>query len=118
MHDRARLLTESFLVKRLRIDWRLGLAHFDELLVDGDPASNAANWQWVAGTGTDPRPNRSLNPIRQARRFDPEGEYVRRFVRELRELDAPEIHEPWRLGRAALRELGYPPPLVDRPAAA
>jgi deoxyribodipyrimidine photo-lyase len=113
MHNRARLLTASFLVRRLGIDWRLGLAHFDELLVDGDPASNAANWQWVAGTGTDPRPNRVFNPIRQARRFDPEGEYVRRFVPELRGLDTLEIHEPWRLGRPALDELGYPPPLVE-----
>jgi deoxyribodipyrimidine photo-lyase len=113
MHNRARLLTASFLVKRLGIDWRLGLAHFDRLLVDGDPASNAANWQWVAGTGTDSRPNRVFNPIRQARRFDPEGEYVRRFVPELRELGPRDIHEPWRLGRTALAELGYPPPLVE-----
>jgi deoxyribodipyrimidine photo-lyase len=113
MHNRARLLTASFLVKRLGIDWRLGLAHFDELLVDGDPASNAANWQWVAGTGTDPRPNRVFNPIRQARRFDPDGDYVRRFVPELGGLDARDVHEPWRLGRAALAELGYPPPLVE-----
>jgi deoxyribodipyrimidine photo-lyase len=113
MHNRARLLTASFLVKHLGIDWRLGLAHFDRLLVDGDPASNAANWQWVAGTGTDPRPNRVFNPIRQARRFDPEGEYVRRFVPELAGLGPRDIHEPWRLGAAALRELGYPPPLVE-----
>ncbi len=113
MHNRARLLTASFLVKRLGIDWRLGFAHFDELLVDGDPASNAANWQWVAGTGTDPRPNRVFNPIRQARRFDPEGAYVRRFVPELHELDPRDVHEPWRLGRTALAELGYPPPLVE-----
>ena len=113
MHNRARLLTASFLVKRLGLDWRLGLAHFDELLVDGDPASNAANWQWVAGTGTDPRPNRVFNPLRQARRFDPDGAYVRRFVPELAELGAREIHEPWRIGRARLRELGSPPPLVE-----
>lgn len=115
MHNRARLLTGSFLVKRLGVDWRLGLAHFDELLVDGDPASNAGNWQWVAGTGTDTRPNRVLNPIRQARRFDPDGDYVRRFVPELHGLDPDGIHEPWKLelGSRSLDELGYPPPLVE-----
>jgi deoxyribodipyrimidine photo-lyase len=118
MHNRARLLTASFLVKQLGIDWRLGLAHFDALLVDGDPASNAANWQWVAGTGTDPRPNRVFNPIRQARRLDPNGEYVRRFLPELRGLDAREIHEPWRLAAASLRDLGYPLPLVELRATA
>jgi deoxyribodipyrimidine photo-lyase len=113
MHNRVRLLAASLLVKNLGIDWRAGAAHFDELLVDGDPASNAGNWQWVAGTGTDTRPNRRFNPIRQARRFDPDGTYVRRHVPELASLAAPEIHEPWRLGPLALAELGYPPPLVE-----
>lgn len=118
MHNRVRMLAASLLVKNLGIDWRVGAAHFSALLVDGDPASNAGNWQWVAGTGTDTRPNRVFNPIRQARRFDPDGEYVRRYVPELASLDAPEIHEPWRLGPLALEELGYPPPLVELPAAA
>jgi deoxyribodipyrimidine photo-lyase len=107
------MLAASLLVKNLGIDWRIGAAHFSDLLVDGDPASNAGNWQWVAGTGTDTRPNRVFNPVRQAHRFDPDGAYVRRHVRELRDLVAPDVHEPWRLGPLLLEELGYPPPLVE-----
>jgi deoxyribodipyrimidine photo-lyase len=72
--NRARLIVASFLTKTLGIDWRAGALHFERLLVDGDLANNVGNWQWVAGTGNDTRPNRVLNPIRQARRFDPEGE--------------------------------------------
>ena len=83
MHNRARLVTGSFLTKHLGIDWRLGARHFFEHLVDGDVANNTANWQWVAGTGTDSRPNRRLSPARQAERFDPDGVYVRRYVPEL-----------------------------------
>jgi deoxyribodipyrimidine photo-lyase len=118
IHNRARLLAASFLVKDLRIDWRLGAEHFARLLVDGDLASNAGNWQWVAGTGTDTRPNRVFNPLRQARRFDPEGAYVRRYVPELAALGPAEIHEPWRLGRAQRARIDYPEPLVDHAAAA
>ncbi|HET6686351.1 MAG TPA: FAD-binding domain-containing protein, partial [Jiangellaceae bacterium] len=70
MHNRARLITASFLTRHLAIDWRLGAVHFFRWLVDGDVASNAGNWQWVAGTGNDTRPNRILNPLRQAKRFD------------------------------------------------
>jgi deoxyribodipyrimidine photo-lyase len=113
MHNRVRMLAASLLVKNLGLDWRAGAAHFSELLVDGDPASNAGNWQWVAGTGTDTRPNRVFNPIRQAHRFDPDGAYVRRYVPELAGLGAPEVHEPWKLGPLGLEELGYPPPLVE-----
>lgn len=115
MPNRVRMLAAALLTKDLVIDWRLGAAHFFELLVDGDPASNSANWQWIAGTGTDPRPNRTFNPVRQARRLDPDGVYVRRHVPELAALEAPLIHEPWRLGAEALARLGYPPPLVDVP---
>jgi deoxyribodipyrimidine photo-lyase len=111
MHNRARLVTSSFLTKHLYLDWRLGAAHYFDLLVDGDVASNVGNWQWVAGTGTDTRPNRVFNPIRQARRFDPEGEYVRRHVPELAHIEGAAIHEPWRLGRAKPR--GYPDPIVE-----
>jgi deoxyribodipyrimidine photo-lyase len=118
MHNRARLLTASYLVKHLGIDWRHGASHFSALLVDGDPASNAGNWQWVAGTGTDTRPNRIFNPIAQARRFDPAGTYVRRFVPELADVPAAHIHEPWLLGRPALAKLGYPAPLVEHREAA
>lgn len=117
MHNRVRMLVASFLVKRLGVDWRAGAAHFSSLLVDGDPASNAGNWQWVAGTGTDTRPGRVFNPLRQARRFDPEGAYVRRYVSELADLSAPEVHEPWRLGPLALEERRYPSPLVELPSA-
>lgn len=113
MHNRARLLTASFLTKTLYIDWRLGARHFLDLLVDGDVASNQLNWQWVAGTGTDTRPNRVLNPLAQARRFDPVGDYVRRWVPELAELPPSAIHRPWTLGTRTLRGLGYPPPMVD-----
>ncbi len=83
MHNRVRMVTASFLTKDLGIDWRAGAAHFMELLVDGDVASNQLNWQWVAGTGTDTNPHRVLNPTRQAERFDPEGVYTRRWIAEL-----------------------------------
>ena len=96
MHNRARLVTASFLTKDLRIDWRLGAAHFWDLLVDGEIANNSGNWQWVAGTGNDTRPNRVLNPTRQALRFDPRGEYVRRHVPELAHVEGARVHEPWK----------------------
>jgi deoxyribodipyrimidine photo-lyase len=114
MHNRARLVAGSFLTKDLYVDWRLGAAHFYDLLVDGDLAQNAGNWQWVAGTGTDTRPNRVLNPTLQARRHDPEGKYVRRYVPELADVQGAAVHEPWKLGGVR----GYPPPLVDHAEAA
>jgi deoxyribodipyrimidine photo-lyase len=83
MHNRARLVAGSFLTKHLGIDWRRGAAHFFEQLVDGDVANNTGNWQWVAGTGTDSRPNRRLSPQRPAERFDPDGAYVQRYLPEL-----------------------------------
>ena len=95
MHNRARLITGSFLTKTLGLDWRIGAAHFFEHLLDGDIANNCLNWQWVAGTGTDTRPGRALNQVRQAQRFDPDGEYVRRWVPELAGLDTAALHEPW-----------------------
>lgn len=109
MHNRARMITASYLVKHLKIDWRVGAAHFFDLLLDGDVANNSGNWQWIAGTGNDPRPNRTFNPIRQARRFDPEGGYVRRYVPELSDLPVRHVHEPW---RAPAPVPGYPPPLT------
>ena len=113
MHNRARLIVGSFLTKTLYVDWRWGAAHFLDWLVDGDVANNQMNWQWVAGTGTDTRPHRVLNPIAQARRFDPGGEYVRRFVPELASVGGPAVHEPWKLGEDVRRSLGYPGPIVD-----
>jgi deoxyribodipyrimidine photo-lyase len=112
MHNRARMITASFLTRTLGIDWRHGYRHFRELLADGDVACNAGNWQWVAGTGNNPRPGRMLNPLRQAARFDPDGEYVRRYVPELASLAAPHIHAPWTLPAAHRRQLSYPDPLT------
>lgn len=113
MHGRARLITASFLTKHLEVDWRLGAEHFAELLLDGDVASNTGNWQWVAGTGVDTRPGRRLNPVRQARRFDPKGEYVRRWVPELDAISGPAVHEPWLLDPRATSD--YPAPIADPP---
>jgi deoxyribodipyrimidine photo-lyase len=118
MHNRARLLVASFLTKTLYIDWRTGAAHFDALLVDADLANNVGNWQWVAGTGNDTRPNRVLNPIRQAHRFDPAGDYVRRYVPELAAIAGPAVHEPWLLRAAVRGGLDYPKPVIDHVAAA
>ncbi len=113
MHNRARMITASFLTRTLGIDWRLGYRHFGALLADGDVACNAGNWQWVAGTGNNPRPGRVLNPLRQAQRFDPDGDYVRRYVPELASLSKHYIHTPWKLPPGHRRQLDYPPPLMD-----
>ncbi len=113
MHNRARMITASFLTRNLGIDWRHGYAHFGALLADGDVAANAGNWQWVAGTGNNTRPNRVMNPLRQAQRFDHDGQYVRRYVPELAGLDPAYIHTPWRLPAAHREHLGYPRPIVE-----
>lgn len=113
MHNRARLITASFLTKRLRVDWRDGAQHFLRWLVDGDVANNSGNWQWVAGTGNDTRPNRSFNPLRQAHRFDPVGDYVRRYVPELAGVTGAALHRPWTLDDDERRGLDYPAPIVD-----
>ncbi|WP_405523558.1 cryptochrome/photolyase family protein [Streptomyces canus] len=115
MHNRGRLLTGSFLTKTLYVDWRVGARHFLDLLVDGDLANNQLNWQWMAGTGTDTRPNRVLNPVTQAKRYDPDGTYVRRWVPELAALRGPEVHEPWKLRGPDRAALGYPDPIVELP---
>jgi deoxyribodipyrimidine photo-lyase len=113
MHNRARLLTASFLTKTLYVDWRVGARHFLDLLVDGDLANNQLNWQWVAGTGTDTRPNRVLNPVAQAKRHDPDGAYVRRWVPEFAGLDGATVHEPWKLAGARRAAIDYPDPIID-----
>lgn len=120
MPNRARMLTASFLTKHLLCDWRIGEGHFMEHLVDGDPAINRYNWEWVASVGVDAQPAfRIFNPTMQANRFDRDGEYTRRWVPELAGLRGPAIHEPWRLdldaSEAAKLRLGvnYPVPLVD-----
>jgi deoxyribodipyrimidine photo-lyase len=116
MHNRARMIVASFLTKDLSVDWREGAAHFARLLLDGDVASNAGNWQWVAGTGVDTRPGRIFNPTLQGQRYDADGEYVRRWVPELQGVAGAAVHEPWR--RGARLATGYPAPIVDHAAAA
>ena len=114
MHNRVRMVTASFLVKDLHLDWRRGAAFFMAHLVDGDVAQNQLNWQWVAGTGFDAAPYfRVLNPVTQSQRFDPDGAYVHRWVPELRDVGAPAVHQPWTLGDRA--PVGYPAPIVDHP---
>ncbi len=120
IHNRARMVVASFLVKDLLVDWRRGETVFMQGLIDGDPANNNGGWQWTAGTGTDAAPYfRVLNPTRQAKRFDPDGEYVRRYVPELRDVPAERIHEPWRMTEEEQRGAGcrlgsdYPAPRVD-----
>jgi deoxyribodipyrimidine photo-lyase len=90
MHNRARLVTGSFLTKHLYIDWRQGAQHFFDYLLDGDIANNCLNWQWIAGTGTDTRPNRMLNPTLQLERYDPDLRYVKKYVEEYDTADYPE----------------------------
>jgi deoxyribodipyrimidine photo-lyase len=97
------------------VDWRIGAAHFTDWLTDADLANNAGNWQWIAGTGNDTRPNRRFNLVRQANRFDPEGSYVRRYVAELAGVRAPGVHEPWGLPLQERVSLEYPPPLLLEP---
>ncbi len=111
MHNRARMVVASFLTKDLYVDWRQGAWHFWDLLSDGEIANNAGNWQWVAGTGNDSRPNRVLNPVRQAERFDPGGVYVRRYLPELESVRGKEIFRPWLT--AGFGRLDYPEPIVD-----
>jgi deoxyribodipyrimidine photo-lyase len=112
MHNRGRLLVASFLSKTLYVDWRVGARHFLDLLVDGDIPNNQLNWQWTAGTGTDTRPNRVLNPLLQAARFDPNGDYVRRWVPELAELEGQAVHQPWKLSGLERARFDYPDPIV------
>jgi deoxyribodipyrimidine photo-lyase len=112
MHNRARLLVAAFLTRDLGIDWRLGAEHFMDWLVDADVANNSGNWQWVAGTGNDTRPNRRFNVLRQAHRYDPKGDYVRRYVPELARIPGRAIHEPWQLDGSTRRRLRYPPPII------
>ena len=114
MHNRARLITAHFLCKTLYLDWRAGAQHFVDLLLDADTANNTMNWQWVAGTGTDSRFNRAYNMVTQARRHDPQGSYIRRYVPELADVDDAHVHEPWLLPEQERGRLDYPPPIVDQ----
>jgi deoxyribodipyrimidine photo-lyase len=124
IHNRARLVVGSFLVKDLLCDWRRGEAHFMRHLLDGDESSNNGNWQWVSSVGADAQPwFRIFSPTRQQRRFDPGGEYVRRWVPELADMPDRWLAEPWRAPEETQREAGcmighdYPAPIVDHASA-
>jgi deoxyribodipyrimidine photo-lyase len=120
MHNRVRMITASFLIKDLMIDWRKGEEWFWDTLVDADPANNAASWQWVAGSGADASPFfRIFNPLLQGEKFDPGGDYVRKYLPELEKLDDKYIHRPFSAPEDVLQKAGvilgetYPKPLVD-----
>ena len=124
MHNRARMIVASFLVKDLLIDWRWGERFFMQHLVDGDPASNNGGWQWTAGVGTDAAPYfRIFNPILQGEKFDPHGDFVRRWVPELARVPARFMQRPWEMTPLEQRQAGcllgqdYPLPIVDHGAA-
>ncbi len=121
MHNRVRMVVGSFLTKDLHLDWREGERVFMERLLDGDMAANNGGWQWIASTGTDPKPyfQRLFNPVTQQERFDPDGEYVRRWCPELERVPAPRLSKPWTMSpeeqEAAGCRIGedYPAPIVD-----
>ncbi len=120
MHNRARMITASFLVKDLLINWQDGEAWFMENLIDGDPAANNGGWQWTSGVGTDAAPYfRIFNPVLQGEKFDPSGDYIRRWVPELTVVPAEYIHKPWLMPDKMQDDLGvkigehYPFPMVD-----
>ena len=115
MHNRVRMIVASFLVKDLHLPWWWGARHFMQLLVDGDLASNQHGWQWTAGSGTDASPYfRVFNPVTQGEKFDPQGDYVRQFVPELRGVAGKAVHQPWALPGGVPD--GYPEPMVDHKA--
>src|SRR5665811_893622 len=120
MHNRVRMIVASFLIKDLRIDWQSGERYFMQHLIDADVAANNGNWQWCASTSTDAmRGYRILNPLLQSKKFDPKGEYIRRYVPELAKISLAAIHEPHTMTvddqeRSNCRiALDYPSPLVD-----
>ena len=124
MHNRSRMIVASFLVKDLLIDWRWGERWFMQHLVDGDPAANNGGWQWTAGVGTDAAPYfRVFNPVLQGKKFDPQGDHVRRWLPKLRNVADKFIHEPWRMSDSEQQRAGcrigsdYPAPIVDHSAA-
>jgi hypothetical protein len=124
MHNRARMIVASFLIKDLMIDWRVGEAWFWDTLFDADLANNAASWQWVAGSGVDAAPYfRVFNPVTQGKQYDQSGSYVRKWVPELAALPDALIHKPWAASAGILRHAGvelgvtYPHRIVDHTVA-
>ena len=124
MHNRVRMIVGSFLVKHLLIDWRHGENWFWDTLVDADPASNTASWQWIAGSGADAAPYfRVFNPIIQGEKFDRDGAYVRKYCPELENMPAKYLHKPWDAPSDVLEQAGitlgktYPSPIVDHQTA-
>lgn len=112
MHNRSRMIVASFLVKDLHIEWTVGAKWFEENLSDFDPASNSHGWQWTAGCGTDASPYyRVFNPVLQGLKFDPNGDYVRKYIPELSHIPGGEVHEPWKLIDGFVH--GYPEPICD-----
>lgn len=112
MHNRARMIVASFLVKDLHLEWQVGARWFEKWLTDFDPASNSHGWQWTAGCGTDASPYyRVFNPTLQGYKFDPNGDYVRKYIPELRHISGAEVHEPWKLVDGL--QHGYPAPILD-----
>ncbi len=113
MHNRVRMLVASFLTKNMRLYWLEGARWFWDTLVDADLANNTQGWQWTAGSGADAAPYfRIFNPVTQGKRFDPDGDYVRRWVPELKNVPKKFVHEPW-LDAGLLKQTGYPAPLLD-----
>ena len=120
MHNRVRMIVGSFLVKNLMIHWKYGQAWFWDTLVDADIASNSASWQWVAGTGADAAPYfRIFNPVTQSKKFDPNGDYIKKYVPELKNIPSKYIHLPSEIDNKSLVSYGvkigkdYPSPVVD-----
>ncbi|WWD20859.1 hypothetical protein CI109_105336 [Kwoniella shandongensis] len=115
MENRVRMVSASFLVKSLMLDWRLGEKYFMECFIDGDLAANNGGWQWTASTGTDPQPYfRIFNTLTQSEKCDPNGDYIRYWVPELRNLKGKAIHDPsHHMPSNEFKKLGYPAPIVD-----
>jgi deoxyribodipyrimidine photo-lyase len=118
MHNRLRMVTAMFLTKDLLIDWRWGERFFMQQLVDGDLANNNGGWQWAASTGTDAAPYfRIFNPWTQGRRYDPDGEFIRRWVPELAGIAPSALHDPKQLADALPAKPDYPHPVVNHASA-
>jgi deoxyribodipyrimidine photo-lyase len=124
MHNRLRMVTASFLTKHLGIDWRWGERYFAQHLNDYDLAANNGGWQWAASTGCDAQPYfRIFNPITQSQKFDPDGQFIRKYLPELAQLDSKNIHAPWTMSELEQRARGcvvgrdYPAPRVDHASA-